>query len=143
MTDTGSHNPRQKRESRRVQIKRPPERLYYSISEVGEMVNVKPYVLRFWEKEFPVLRPKKNRAGNRVYQKKDIELIEDIRDLLYKEGYTILGARHRLKGRRTREGAESTTTPTGNALDDQTRQDLREEVGQIRREVEELLELFS
>ena len=142
MTDTDSHNPRQKRESRRVQLKRPPERLYYSIAEVGEMVKVKPYVLRFWEKEFPALRPKKNRAGNRIYQKKDIELVKEIRDLLYKEGYTILGARHRLKGRRLREGAESATESTDNALDDRTRRDLQEEIGRIRREVEELLELF-
>lgn len=72
-------------------------KLYYSISEVAEMTGLKPYVLRFWEKEFPFLKPKKNRAGNRSYQQKDIDLINQIKHLLYDEGYTIEGARSRFK----------------------------------------------
>jgi len=74
-----------------------PNKLYYSISEVAEMTNVKPHVLRYWESEFPELRPKKNRAGNRSYRDKDIRTVMTIRDLLYQEGYTIAGARNRLK----------------------------------------------
>ena len=73
------------------------KKLYYSISEVSKITGVKQYVLRFWEKEFPSLRPKKNRSGNRIYQKKEIDLIQRIKKLLYEEGYTIEGARQRLK----------------------------------------------
>ena len=73
------------------------QRLYYSISEVAEITGLKPYVLRFWEKEFPILRPKKNRAGNRTYQIKDIDLIKQIKELLYENGFTIEGARAKLR----------------------------------------------
>ena len=73
------------------------DKIYCSISEVAEMTGLKPYVLRFWEKEFPLLNPKKNRAGNRSYQQKDIDLINQIKHLLYDEGYTIDGAKSRLK----------------------------------------------
>lgn len=73
------------------------QRLYYSISEVAEITGLKPYVLRFWEKEFPILRPKKNRAGNRTYQLKDIDLIKQIKELLYESGFTIEGARAKLR----------------------------------------------
>jgi len=76
---------------------KPDSKLYYSISEVADMTGLKPYVLRFWEKEFPFLKPKKNRAGNRSYQQKDIDLINQIKHLLYDEGYTIEGAKSKLK----------------------------------------------
>ena len=72
-------------------------KIYYSISEVSDLTGIKPYVLRFWEKEFPILKPKKNRAGNRSYQLKDIDTINQIKHLLYDDGYTIEGARTRLK----------------------------------------------
>jgi DNA-binding transcriptional MerR regulator len=70
--------------------------MYYSISEVSDMTGVKAHVLRYWESEFPTLRPKKNRAGNRNYRPKDIQAILVIRDLLYKEKFTISGARKKL-----------------------------------------------
>jgi DNA-binding transcriptional MerR regulator len=72
---------------------------------------LKPYVLRFWEKEFPMLRPKKNRAGNRVYQRKDIDLVLRIKHLLYKEGFTIDGARNRIRSEQTGVFG-GVTTPT-------------------------------
>ena len=72
-------------------------KMYYSISEVAEMTGVKAHVLRYWETEFPSLRPKKNRAGNRNYRPKDIKAILVIRDLLYKEKFTISGARKKLQ----------------------------------------------
>ena len=72
-------------------------KMYYSISEVSEMTGVKPHVLRYWETEFPSLKPKKNRAGNRNYRQKDIKAILVIRDLLYKEKFTISGARKKLQ----------------------------------------------
>jgi DNA-binding transcriptional MerR regulator len=82
-----------------------PPKLYYSISEVSEMTGVKPHVLRYWESEFPDLRPKKNRAGNRSYRDKDIKMVSTIRDLLYKQGYTIQGARNQLRDRVRHEEA--------------------------------------
>ncbi len=72
-------------------------KMYYTISEVAEMTGVKAHVLRYWETEFPSLRPKKNRAGNRNYRPKDIKAILVIRDLLYKEKFTISGARKKLQ----------------------------------------------
>ena len=69
------------------------KKLYYSIGEVSKMVNLKSYVLRYWETEFKQLNPPKNRAGNRTYRQKDIDLIIKIKDLLYNKKYTIDGAR--------------------------------------------------
>ena len=73
------------------------EKLYYAISEVSEISQLKQYVLRYWETEFPMLHPKKNRAGNRSYRQSDIDTILKIKDLLYNQKYTIEGARERLK----------------------------------------------
>jgi DNA-binding transcriptional MerR regulator len=69
---------------------------YYSIREVSEQTGLEPHVLRYWESEFPQLRPKKNRAGNRAYRGKDIELIHYIKRLLYEEQFTIPGAKKKL-----------------------------------------------
>ena len=69
------------------------KKLYYSISEVSKLTNLKAYVLRYWETEFTQLKPSKNRAGNRTYRQKDIDLILKIKGLLYEEKYTIEGAR--------------------------------------------------
>ena len=66
----------------RAPTKQVEEKLYYSISEVSQMTSIEAYVLRFWEKEFPMLKPKKNRGGNRVYQRRDIEMVNRIRELL-------------------------------------------------------------
>ena len=71
-------------------------KLYRSISEVSDMVGVKPHVLRYWETQFSMLRPKKNRAGNRMYRPEEIKLLLQIKDLLYARRFTIAGARRRL-----------------------------------------------
>ncbi len=109
-------------------MKHDEEKLYYSISEVAEMTDVKPYVLRFWEKEFPLLRPKKNRGGNRTYQKREIALVNRIKNLLYEQGYTIEGARLKL----------SETAP-------EVRRDekMAELLNQVKRELMELERLLS
>ena len=73
------------------------KKLYYSIGEVSKITELKQYVLRYWESEFPQLSPAKNRAGNRIYRDKDIELILFIKSLLYDRKYTIEGARQKLK----------------------------------------------
>ncbi len=73
------------------------KKLYYSIGEVSDITELKQYVLRYWESEFPQLSPSKNRAGNRTYREKDIELVNFIKTLLYEKKYTIEGARQKLK----------------------------------------------
>ena len=105
-------------------------KMYYSISEVAEMVGVVPYVLRFWEKEFPHIKPRKNRAGNRTYQAKDIQRIMQIKRLLYEQGFTIEGARNYLK----KEGRQ--------APDDTSAERTRELIHEIRLEVEDILKHF-
>jgi len=72
------------------------DKLFYKIGEVCELTDTQPYVLRFWESEFPQLAPQKNRSGQRMYRRRDIEMVETIKRLLYLEGYTIAGARKRL-----------------------------------------------
>ena len=73
------------------------EKLYFSISEVADMFGVNPSLLRFWEKEFPQLQPRKNGRGNRVYSKKDIELFGRIHELVKEKGFTLDGAKNALK----------------------------------------------
>ena len=72
------------------------KKAYYSIGDVCDLTGLKPHVLRYWESQFEVLHPTKNRAGNRVYRPKDIELILLVKHFLYEEKYTIEGARQRL-----------------------------------------------
>lgn len=74
-----------------------PEKLFYKIGEVCEYTDTQPYVLRFWESEFPSLAPQKNRSGQRIYSRDDIELVLRIKKLLYEEEFTIAGARKRLE----------------------------------------------
>lgn len=74
-------------------------KLYYSISEVSKITSLKQYVLRYWETEFPNLKPKKNSAGNRSYRQSDIDLIKKIKYLLYEKKYTISGARDKLNNK--------------------------------------------
>ena len=112
--------------------KKTEEKLYHSISEVARITRLEPYVLRFWEKEFPMLKPRKNRGGNRIYQKSDIEMVNRIKHLLYKENYTIEGARNRLKSiKPTPEKKELKATGKVQTL-----------IGEIRKDIEDLLKLF-
>ena len=73
------------------------KKLYYSISEVSNVTGLKQYVLRYWETEFSQLKPPKNRAGNRTYRQKDIDIIHNIKELLYKKKFTIEGARKQME----------------------------------------------
>jgi DNA-binding transcriptional MerR regulator len=74
-----------------------PDKIYFKIGEVSEIVGVEPYVLRYWETEFDLLKPSKAPSRHRLYKKKDVELLLDIKRLLYTEGFTIEGARKKLK----------------------------------------------
>jgi len=80
----------------RKTLQQPESKLYRSISEVSDMLSVKPHVLRYWETQFSMLRPKKNRAGNRMYRPEEVRLLMRIKELLYDRRYTIAGARRTL-----------------------------------------------
>jgi len=73
-----------------------PDKLFFKIGEVCELVGVQAHVLRYWESEFPMLQPQKNRAGQRTYRRKDVEMALRIKELLYDEGFTIAGAKRKL-----------------------------------------------
>lgn len=75
----------------------PPVKLYYRIGEVAEAVGVQPHVLRYWESEFGSIRPQKSARGQRVYSHKDVEKLIRVKELLHQDGYTIAGARKKLK----------------------------------------------
>lgn len=79
-----------------LMVKEIPDKLFFKIGDASSITGVKPHVLRYWESEFKALRPIKNKAGQRVYRKKDIELIFEIKKLLYEESFTIAGARRKL-----------------------------------------------
>src|ERR1700734_2927111 len=74
------------------------KRLYYKIGEACKALGIQPYVLRYWETEFPALSPSKSRSGQRVYNEKEQDIIRRIKQLLYDEGYTIAGAKKKLEG---------------------------------------------
>jgi len=74
-----------------------PEKIYFKIGEVSQIVGVEPYVLRYWETEFELLKPSKAPSKHRLYKKRDVELLLDIKRLLYTEGFTIEGARKKLR----------------------------------------------
>jgi DNA-binding transcriptional MerR regulator len=76
-----------------------PDKLYFRIGEVARLAGIKPYVLRFWETEFPGLGPKKSGTGHRLYRRKDVQMVLDIKMLLYEKRYTIEGARKHLEAR--------------------------------------------
>jgi DNA-binding transcriptional MerR regulator len=75
-----------------------PDKLFFKIGEVCDLVGVQAHVLRYWESEFPTLQPQKNRAGQRTYRRKDVEMALRIKELLYDEGFTIAGAKRKLAG---------------------------------------------
>ena len=103
-----------------------PAKRYFTIGEVSELCDVKPHVLRYWEQEFPQLKPVKRRGNRRYYQRQDVLVIRQIRGLLYEQGFTIGGARNRLEGEEAREDVT------------QTQQLAR----QMRMELEELIKIL-
>jgi DNA-binding transcriptional MerR regulator len=85
-----------------------PGKRYFTIGEVSDLCGVKPHVLRYWEQEFPQLKPVKRRGNRRYYQRQDVLVIRQIRALLYDQGFTIGGARNRLDGEEAREDVTQT-----------------------------------
>jgi DNA-binding transcriptional MerR regulator len=107
-----------------------PDKTYYKIGEVAKLADLKSSVLRFWESEFSFLCPEKSSSGQRLYTKQDIETIQQIKQLLYQEKYTIEGVRKRLTPRRARRPEPQ---PAG-----QEQQDLRSILWQIKQELTNL-----
>jgi DNA-binding transcriptional MerR regulator len=98
---------------------------YYSISEVAEQLGVKAHVLRYWETQFPHLRPRKHSSGSRRYTELDIDLLRTIREMLHERGYTIAGARARLLEERRQQKAEAGPQPQLDFLAPSDRRQLR------------------
>lgn len=94
-----------------------PAKRYFTIGEVSELCGVKPHVLRYWEQEFGQLKPVKRRGNRRYYQHHEVLLIRRIRELLYEQGFTINGARHRLDVLATSPAAEATTATANQGMD--------------------------
>lgn len=116
-------------ESSRVELPPIPGKRYFTIGEVAELCQVKPHVLRYWEQEFPQLKPVKRRGNRRYYQRHDVELIRQIRSLLYEQGFTIGGARQRLEG----EGEDGASdAPVNTRL-----------ISELRKELEEVMRLLE
>jgi DNA-binding transcriptional MerR regulator len=88
-----------------MDTKQIPNKLFFKIGEVCEITDTQPYVLRYWESEFPALAPAKNSSGQRIYRRKDIETVLRIKQLLYEEGFTIAGAKKRLEAELGGRGA--------------------------------------
>ena len=86
-----------------------PNKLYFRIGEVAKLAGIKPYVLRFWESEFPDLGPKKSGTGHRLYRRKDVEMVLEIKRLLYEKRFTIEGARKALDNKPARSKAVKAT----------------------------------
>ncbi|MDH3400376.1 MAG: MerR family transcriptional regulator [Chromatiales bacterium] len=103
-----------------------PGKRYFTIGEVSDLCGVKPHVLRYWEQEFPQLKPVKRRGNRRYYQRQDVLIIRQIRGLLYEQGFTIGGARQRLTGEEAREDVNQS----------------QQIVKQIRVELEEILKIL-
>jgi DNA-binding transcriptional MerR regulator len=114
--------------------KKIPNKLFFKIGEVCEITDTQPYVLRYWESEFPMLAPAKNSSGQRIYRRRDIETVFRIKELLYDEGFTIAGAKKRIEGEMSGRGPTPQPTPAPAEGDDRVRaalRDVRDELRQI------------
>ncbi|HYH00011.1 MAG TPA: MerR family transcriptional regulator [Terriglobales bacterium] len=113
-----------------------PEKLYFRIGEVAELCDLPTYVLRFWETEFPQLKPNKSSTGQRMYRRSDVENVVRIKNLLYDEGFTIAGARAHLK-------AEAKSAKEQNVLPFAPSKPPIEELKLLRRGLQEILGILS
>jgi DNA-binding transcriptional MerR regulator len=111
-----------------------PDKLYFRIGEVATLCRLPAYVLRFWESEFPQLRPVKSSTGQRMYRKRDVESVLRIKQLLYEQGFTISGARQQLR-------AETRSDKTQTAIPFPTQS--APEIQHIRQGLKEILDLLS
>jgi DNA-binding transcriptional MerR regulator len=123
-----------------------PDKLYFRIGEVAKLCQVQAYVLRFWESEFPQLKPNKSGTGQRLYRKRDVEMALQVKRLLHEEGYTIAGARHVLQSEgREAKKADAPQTDLPLKVDSAPRNVSKNEMRlqRLRAELKELLNLLS
>ena len=116
------------------------KKLYYSISEVSDITGLKQYVLRYWETEFSQLKPNKNQAGNRIYRSHDIDVILDIKSLLYDRKFTIKGAKQHLKEPSDKTNQKNPTQKIiklSNSLDIKTLKDLKQGLADLIKLIEQ------
>jgi DNA-binding transcriptional MerR regulator len=118
-----------------------PNRLFFRIGDVADLAGLEAYVLRYWETEFPVLKPKKTSNGQRQYRRKDVEVVLEIKRLLYDEGYTIAGARKALKDK-TRVRKTRSLPAKGKAQGALFGDPSNETIEMIKTELHELLALL-
>ena len=116
-----------------------PRKRYYAIGEVSELCGIKPHVLRYWEQEFPQLKPIKRRGNRRYYQFDDVEMVRRIRSLLYEQGFTIGGARQRLRESRQEQVVSIATTALPAAAPLVATASRKDQIKDLRHELEELL----
>jgi DNA-binding transcriptional MerR regulator len=114
-----------------------PDKLFFRIGEVSELLGVEPYVLRYWESEFPALAPKKSSSGQRMFRRKDVDLLFNIKHLLYEKKFTIEGARKALQDQPKREQARK------NAVVRQDSLFAVDPLPEIRKELADLIKLLS
>jgi DNA-binding transcriptional MerR regulator len=117
-----------------------PDKLYFRIGEVARLAGVEQYVLRYWEKEFPRLAPKKSGRDHRLYRRKDVELVLQIKHLLYEKRFTIEGARKNLDDRARRGPKKVAPPPAQASLFASPPADL---VEAMRRELDQILDLLG
>ncbi|MEK6731557.1 MAG: MerR family transcriptional regulator [Pseudomonadota bacterium] len=121
-----------------------PDKLYFTIGETSELCAIKPHVLRYWEQEFAQLKPTKRRGGRRYYQTKDIELIRDIRELLYLKGFTIAGAKQQIQVAKVDKKSEPPKEEVPVIAKKEIKKTLSKEVLlSIVQELEDLLEVLQ
>jgi DNA-binding transcriptional MerR regulator len=121
-----------------------PDRLYFKIGDVARLLKIEPYVLRFWESQFPQLKPNKSGTGQRLYRKRDVEIAVEIKRLVYGEGYTLSGARQALGQQRRSEPAATPAVPAPKVAAPKHRGDKTAEViGRARVELREIVTLLA
>lgn len=119
-----------------------PDRLYFKIGDVARICEVEPFVLRFWESQFPQLKPNKSGAGHRLYRRRDVELALEIKRLVHGEGYTLAGARQALDAG-NRRGSQQPTLPTGEINPAQNQDRVAAVIGHARAELREITALLA
>lgn len=120
--------------------KKIPSKLFFKIGEVCELTDTQPYVLRYWESEFPALAPAKNNSGQRIYRRRDIETILRIKTLLYEEGFTIAGAKKKLELEMKEQTKGPSVTPAPTPSGDES---FKDEVKEIKAELSGLLDMLD
>lgn len=108
-----------------------PEKLFYKIGEVSRIVGVEPYILRYWESEFSFLKPRKNKSGQRVYVRSDLDLILQVKRMLYEERYTISGVKKRFGEGYIGKGRKTNTRPPA------------EVISKVKQELRNMLDILS